>query len=233
MKIILGIDALELGKALDIVSALRTRIHGVKVHSRLDRNGAQTIKILKLAGSRNVFVDLKLADTEDSVADRVKAWLDHGADIITVHATSGLRGMYAARKAAPDLELWAVTLLTSKTEDEILYEYGQPPEQVVYNYAAMAKLAGMDGIVCAASDTKKIFQDDGFKNWGIMIPGIRGEGEKRDCQARASTPAQAVNSGATHIVVARKVMLAPDPIAAFERIEQTILEAEAAQKAAL
>ena len=114
--------------------------------------------------------------------------------------------------------LIAVTQLTStdqeSMENDLLIK--EPIDQVVMHYAANAKKAGLDGVVCSPLEAAKVHETCGA-NFITVTPGVRfADGEKGD-QVRVMTPAQAKEIGSDYIVVGRPITAAADPVAAYER----------------
>lgn len=173
--------------------------------------------------NKQVFLDLKLHDIPRTVERAVRAAAAHGVGLLTVHAAGG-RAMIeaavaAARQAGGDRpHIVAVTVLTSLDAVE-LERIGWPgdPADAVRRLAELAIGAGADGLVCSpreAAGLRARFGTDVL----LITPGIRlPEGEAGD-QKRIGTPADAVRAGATHLVVGRPILDAPDPAAAARAV---------------
>jgi orotidine-5'-phosphate decarboxylase len=139
--------------------------------------------------------------------------------------------MHAARDNAPEaVKLLAVTVLTS-LDAEMLASIGQDsdhPGQVL-RLAGLADRSGMDGVVCSAGELDAI-----RKNLGddviCMVPGIRPARADTDDQKRVSTPAAAIQAGATHLVIGRPITQADDREAALSAISREIEETANAAK---
>jgi orotidine-5'-phosphate decarboxylase len=120
----------------------------------------------------------------------------------------------------------AVTVLTSM-DQEALIQIGVtgPLLDHVLVLARMAHAAGMHGVVASPHETAAIRQACG-PNFAIVTPGIRGAsaGQEKNDQARTMGPAEAVNAGATYIVVGRPIIAAPEPRAAAEAIVAELSE---------
>ena len=114
--------------------------------------------------------------------------------------------------------LIAVTQLTSldqqRLETELLIR--QPLEEVVLHYAANARKAGLDGVVCSPLEAGRVHEVCG-KSFLTVTPGIRfAEGPSGD-QQRVTTPKKARELGSDYIVVGRPITAAQDPVAAYRR----------------
>ena len=114
--------------------------------------------------------------------------------------------------------LIAVTQLTStsqeRMENDLLIK--EPLDEVVLHYANNAKLAGLDGVVCAPLEAGKVHDRCG-KGFVTVTPGVRfADGDVGD-QVRVTTPERAKELGSDYIVVGRPITAAEDPVAAYER----------------
>ena len=158
-----------------------------------------------------VFLDLKLHDIPNTVAGAARAVGDLGVSMLTVHASGGAEMIAAAAEAVPNIQILGVTVLTSLGA-ESLGELGHPSaDQQVPRLAALAVAAGAAGVVCSAAEIEAVrsaIGDDPL----IVVPGIRPAGAATDDQARTATPAQAMQRGATHVVVGRPITQAAEPV---------------------
>ena len=91
-----------------------------------------------------------------------------------------------------------------------------PSDQVV-RLAALAHESGLDGVICSPLEIAALRKQCG-PDFVLMVPGIRPVGSAANDQKRAMTPRQAVDLGATHLVVGRPIYQAADPRAAAEAI---------------
>ena len=221
-KLLVALDVETGHRALDLASTLEGVAGGFKVGSRLfTREGPELVRRL---GPR-VFLDLKFHDIPNTVAQAVDAAVHTGAWMINVHASGGAVMMQAAaragREAAQRLQrppplLIAVTVLTSMDEAG-LRDTGiqRPLLDHVVALARMAQAAGLDGVVASPLETASI-RDACGDRFTIVTPGIRGAsaGIERNDQMRTMGPAEAIQAGASYIVVGRPIIGAPDPRAA-------------------
>ena len=139
-----------------------------------------------------------------------------------IHVLGGKEMLASAKqvvkKESPETKLIGVTILTS-LNDELLKPLGfsNSVEETVYNFSDLCHEAGLDGIVCSASEAihiRKKFLD----NFLIVSPGIRLKNETYDDQKRVVTPVQAKNNGVSYIVVGRPVTMSNDPLSVLKKI---------------
>ena len=184
--------------------------------------GPQIVKNLKARGYK-IFLDLKLHDIPNTVKKSMAVLSGLGADIVNLHASGTIPMMEAAlegltREDGTRPLLIAVTQLTSTDqeamENDLLIK--EPIDKVVMHYAANAKKAGLDGVVCSPLEAGKVHDICGA-DFLTITPGVRfADGDVGD-QKRVMTPEQAKKIGSDYIVVGRPITAAADPVAAYER----------------
>lgn len=184
--------------------------------------GPEIVKQIKARGHK-IFLDLKLHDIPNTVKKSMAVLSGLDVDITNLHAAGTKRMMEAALEGLtrPDGTrplLIAVTQLTStdqeSMENDLLIK--EPIDKVVMHYAANAKAAGLDGVVCSPLEAEKVHATCG-KEFLIITPGVRfADGDIGD-QKRVMTPAEAKKIGSDYIVVGRPITAAEDPVAAYER----------------
>ena len=184
--------------------------------------GPSIVKEIKKRGHK-IFLDLKLHDIPNTVKKAMAVLSNLDVDICNLHAGGTGRMMEAALEGLtrPDGTrplLIAVTQLTStdqeSMENDLLIK--EPIDKVVMHYAATAKKAGLDGVVCSPLEAGKVHDICGA-DFLTITPGVRfADGDIGD-QKRVMTPAEAKKIGSDYIVVGRPITAATDPVAAYER----------------
>ena len=169
-----------------------------------------------------VFLDLKLHDIPNTVAKAVQSLARLEPEILTVHAAGGRAMMEAAKAAAPpNTKVVAVTVLTS-LDGEDLKSIGvqASPTTQVERLTELAREAGIDGIVCSGDEVAaaKRAWPEGF----FVVPGIRPDGAALGDQKRAVTPRQALDDGASILVIGRPITESPNPAGALRAIEASL-----------
>ena len=164
------------------------------------KNGRKFVASLK---NKITFGDYKLADIPNTCAAAIKAVRDLKLNYITIHISSGLKALKAAKKVSGKTKLIGVTILTS-LDNESLKEIGfnKNLKKLVRHQAMLATKAKLDAIVCSPYEikiVKKVFKKE------IITPGIRFSGDKKSDQKRVMTPKQALQNGATSIVMGRSL----------------------------
>lgn len=227
-RLIVALDVPSAQAARQIVSRIGHAAGFYKVGLQLfTAEGPDLVRELVGAGHK-IFLDLKLHDIPNTVSHAVKSAVAIGAHMLTVHAAAGSDALQAAAEAAGGrLALLGVTVLTSFS-DEDLRETGvsSPVSEQVLSLASLAQSTGCAGVVTSPRETALVRKSLG-PNLIIVNPGVRpaSAGSGKDDQERTATPAQAIQAGATYIVVGRPITQAQDPAKAAAQI---VLEMEQA-----
>ncbi|ONH34599.1 orotidine-5'-phosphate decarboxylase [Protofrankia sp. BMG5.30] len=168
-------------------------------------------------GRVGLFLDLKLHDIPNTVAAGMRSVARLAPRYVTVHAAGGAAMVRAAVDAAPDVEVAAVTVLTSLGGAELAaVGFAGTPLDVVRRLAALAVAAGARAVVCSPWEVAAVRSEIG-SDVTLITPGIRAAGSRPDDQARAATPAEAVDAGSDLLVVGRPIIAADDPGTAAAR----------------
>ena len=220
--IFVAIDTPDLGRARDIARAVRSVAGGLKLGLEFfAANGPAGVAELGEFGLP-IFLDLKLHDIPNTVAKAVHALAPLEPAILTVHAAGGLAMLENAKAAAsPKTKVIAVTVLTRLDEKDLAAAgvKGSPADQVA-RLAALARAAGLDGIVCSGEEVgaaRKAWPEGFF-----VVPGVRPQGGGAADQKRTVTPRAAIDAGASILVIGRPITEADDPSAAARSIAATL-----------
>ena len=152
--------------------------------------------------NKTTFGDYKFADIPNTCASAIKAIKDLRFDYITIHISSGLEALKAAKKVSGKTKIIGVTLLTS-LDNKSLKEigYNNSIERIVIHQAKLASKAKLDALVCSPKEVnivKNVFKKE------IITPGIRFN-SKTDDQKRTLTPKQAYKNGSDWLVIGRPI----------------------------
>jgi len=225
--VIVALDHSDPGPARTLLDRVGGLARHVKVGSVLfTRAGPAFVRELTEERSLDVFLDLKFHDTPATVAGAVSNAASLGVGLLTLHAAGGAAMIAAAREASGTGEarprLLAVTVLTSLDAGSwrtVVGPGGHGVEEAVRALARSAVEAGADGVVCSAREAEAVRRSVG-PDALVVVPGIRPRwsGSDHAGQARTATPAEAVEAGATHVVIGRAVTRASDQEAALRRV---------------
>ncbi|MDP9800717.1 orotidine-5'-phosphate decarboxylase [Arcanobacterium wilhelmae] len=205
---------------LDLFTELPQRPY-VKVGMELFYGaGPQIVRAIKDRGHR-IFLDLKLHDIPQTVANAMRVLSGLDVDMTNLHCGGGRPMMEAAIEGLtrPDGTrplLIGVTQLTS-TSEQVMHEdllIEGTMADVVAHYAANAAAAGLDGVVCSPHESPVVHEALG-EQFLTVTPGVRFPGAAADDQRRITSPAQARELGSNYIVMGRPITAAADPVAAY------------------
>ena len=204
--IILALDADEISKAADWINATKDSIDIYKVGLEFFlKFGASGIAELRKNGDFEIFLDLKLHDIPNTVANSIKSISQLKPKFLTVHASGGREMVTAAALADPSIAITAVTILTSLSDEELgELGFASNAEQSAVALAKIAVTAGAKAIVCSPFEAGAIRSavGDGVT---LITPGVRPVGSAAGDQKRFMTPAQAIEAGANYLVIGRPI----------------------------
>ncbi len=229
-RIIVALDVDSAARAVELVRELREHCGVFKVGLELlNAAGGDILSVLQDAGADKIFYDAKLHDIPNTVAGAMRGIAKMGIWCVTVHAAGGGAMLTAATEAAKATaeaagiappKIFAVTLLTSIGPDALQNEL-RVGDSVAEYVAAMAKMAydcGCDGVIASPQEIAIVRATVPDPKFLIITPGVRPVGSQAGDQARVTTPAAAVQSGADYLVIGRPIVAASDPAAAAQKI---------------
>lgn len=220
--IFVAIDTPDIGRALTLAEAVRDHAGGLKLGLEFfAANGPEGVARLSDLGLP-VFLDLKLHDIPNTVAKAVAALAPLRPAVLTVHAAGG-KAMLAAAKAAaaPETKVVAVTLLTSLDEADLgMIGVSSTAADQVARLAKLARDSGIDGIVCSGAEVGAA--SEAWPTGAFVVPGVRPAGGDVGDQKRVVTPWQALDAGASILVIGRPITGASDPQRAIAEIAETL-----------
>jgi orotidine-5'-phosphate decarboxylase len=230
-KIFCALDTPSSDVALDWAGRLKGLVGGLKLG--LEFFGAQGPDGIRRVAATGmpIFLDLKFHDIPNTVAQAVTSVTPLAPVLMTVHAGGGQAMMRAAAQAAAETaakagvarpRLLGVTVLTSLDQGDLAAAgvAGSVEDQVV-RLARMAQDSGLDGVVCSPKEIAPIRRACG-PDLILLVPGIRPAGAALGDQKRVMTPREAVDAGATYLVIGRPITEAPDPAQAARDIARSL-----------
>tara|TARA_Y100000768_G_scaffold387016_1_gene376959 strand:- start:756 stop:1424 length:669 start_codon:yes stop_codon:yes gene_type:complete len=202
-KIFIACDTIKISQVKKILKYTNTKKLKIGYKFGLEflnsKNGRFFLSKIK---NKITFIDLKLHDIPNTCMSAVKAIRDLDANYLTIHISSGLEALKAAKKVSGKIKLIGVTTLTSisgKSLKQIGYD--KKLRNLVVHQARLANKAGLDAIVCSAKEAKyvkKVFKKE------IIAPGIRFNSNKND-QKRIMSPKEAFKNGCDWLVIGRPI----------------------------
>jgi len=226
-RLIVALDVDTEKKALELVEALKGEVKIFKVGSELFTSAdPEIVKKIRAKGC-GVFLDLKFHDIPNTVAKAAAAATRLEPFILNVHTLGGYDMMKRAAEAVRDEaarhkiskpKLIGVTVLTSMDENGLKkVGINDNIKSQVLRLAALAKEAGLDGVVASPVEAKYL-RDALGSGFLIVTPGVRPGWAAKGDQERIATPKEAIASGADYIVIGRPIIEADDPLEAARKI---------------
>jgi orotidine-5'-phosphate decarboxylase len=220
--IYVALDTPDFDRAKSLAENVRNHVGGIKLGLEFfNANGRAGVRDMAKLGLP-IFLDLKLHDIPNTVGKAVQALRPLNPAILTVHAAGGRAMMEDAKAAAPSgTKVVAVTVLTSLDANDLTASgiVGSTHDQVS-RLTLLAKEAGLDGVVCSGEEVAaaKALWPKGF----FVVPGVRPADGASGDQKRVVTPRQALDRGASVLVIGRPITQARDPDVAARAIEATL-----------
>ena len=218
-KIIVALDVPTKKDALGLVEQLGGQISFFKIGLQLYTAEGPEIVRAVLASGAKVFLDLKLHDIPNTVANAVESAGKVGAQMLTIHLSGGpemIRAAVSAKKGK--MSILGVTVLTSATQqtlDEI--GIGEQLDRHVLRLGNLGAAAGIDGLVASPFEVSFLREQLGDKI-KLIVPGVRPSWSEPGDQKRFMTPRQALEAGADYLVIGRPITKDPNPRGAVEKI---------------
>jgi orotidine-5'-phosphate decarboxylase len=206
-KIFIACDSTNISRIREIIKKSKTSKLKIGYKFGLEflnsKNGRKFVSQLK---NQITFGDYKFSDIPNTCSSAIKAIKDLKFNYCTIHISSGLEALEAAKKASGRTKLVGVTILTS-LDNKALKEIGfnRDVKKLVYHQAKLANKAKLDAIVCSAQEVKivrKVFKKE------IITPGIRFNSKLKSNiydQKRVLTPKQAYKNGSDWLVIGRPI----------------------------
>lgn len=205
-RLIVPLDVPTLAEARTVIADLGQAVTFYKVGFQILYTGGFDL-VRELTGEgKQVFIDLKLLDIDNTVQKGVESLTNLGATFLTIHAYP--HAMRAAVKGRADstLNLLGVTVMTN-LDDAGLKEagYNERAGALVIKRSIQARDCGMDGVICSAAEASAIRTMVG-PDLVLVTPGIRPTDTSADDQRRIMTPDMAIQNGSDYLVVGRPVL---------------------------
>jgi len=223
-KIIIALDSDNFNDALTIVKNLKKDAFAFKIGYEFFLNfgitGYKTIQEENV----NIFLDLKLHDIPNTVANGIKAIEKLNPYFTTIHLSGGDEMQKISSNFKVNIKILGVSILTSLNSKQTKKYYNNDNvEDIVSNFAKNALINKLDGIVCSPQEiaiVKKITQNKLI----IVTPGIRPVNyeDSKDDQKRVMSPKEAINAGANYLVMGRPITKSTNPLKSLQSINSSL-----------
>lgn len=225
-RLVVALDTRTAAEARKLVEQLNSTGCVYKIGLELIFGGGLALARELKEQNKQVFLDMKLHDIGNTVEKAVANIASQGFDFLTVHGLNRKILKSAVNgKNRSNLKLLAVTVLTDLTKRELIEEgLSETALDLAVQRAVMAQECGFDGVIASGHEANAIRQAT-RTDFIIKVPGIRPRGSDVGDQVRVMTPTQAIQAGATYLVVGRPIIASPDPYTAAISIQNEIAQA--------
>ncbi len=223
MELCVALDLPTMKENIELIQKIQNFSLWLKVGLRsYIRDGKPFIDAIKAINPNfKIFLDLKLYDIPNTMADSAESIMGLGVDMFNVHASAGPKAMTAVMERLKPYDnrplVLAVTALTSFNEEEFGHVYEKSIAYKADQFAQDAHKAGLDGVVCSAYESASI-KDLTAQHFITLTPGIRPFGEDAGDQERVATIEKARKEKVDFIVVGRPIYKDNNPAQVVERI---------------
>jgi len=223
MELCVALDLSTKEENLALIEKIKEHDVWLKVGLRTYiRDGKDFLKAIKqINPDFKIFLDLKLYDIPNTMADAAESIMGLGVDMFNVHASAGKRAMSTVMDRLSSYEtrpiVLAVTALTSFSQDEFQAVYGSDIAYKANQFAKDAMDSGLDGVVCSAYESASI-KNITSKEFMTLTPGIRPFGEDAGDQKRVADVAYAQEALVDFIVVGRPIYQSENPAEVVRKI---------------
>lgn len=225
--IIVALDRAGKDGAIEIIKELGKNVWGYKLGALLLRNGTALLdEIRGKIGSVNLLIDLQLTGTPDFIKEVIEIYSPYSGEVryIVINANSGSPGIKAAIETAKISQILVGSVLDSLSLYDVKYIYNTDfPEEKTFQFAKMAKEEKARGICCPVRDLEILSHYPEFKNFTKIVYGLRQKGDKNwGTHKYVMTPREAMERGATKLVIGSPITKAKDKLGAVKRIMEEI-----------
>jgi len=227
MELCVALDLPSAEENLSLAESLKSYDIWMKVGFRsYIRDGKPFIEALKAINPNfKIFLDLKLYDIPNTMADAAEEIAKIGVDMFNIHASAGPVAMKTVMERLSVYEnrplVLAVTALTSFDEENFQAIYEKSIDEKAEQFAKMSYENGLDGVVCSTFESRAIKEATSEK-FLTLCPGIRPFGEDAGDQQRVATLELAHQEGVDYPVVGRPIYKESNPQAKVEQILEVI-----------
>ena len=221
-RIIVAIDTYDLQEANVILDQLDPDLCKIKIGSVVFNSlGKSFLKEVSSRGFK-IFLDLKLHDIPNTVHEAILGFHDCSIDMLTVHLSGGEEMLKKAMLAGKSInaKVIGVSILTSLEESDTLSLFDNKLDHQIRNLFEIAVKANLDGVVCSPHEldmSNMILNSNSIK----ITPGIR-DIKAEDDQARTMSAKEAIEKGATFLVIGRPITQAQDISTALKTFSDSI-----------
>lgn len=231
-KVIVALDVKTLEEVKRSVDMLYEYVDmfkiGLEVMTAI--GGPQVVKAVQQAGGR-VMYDGKFYDIPNTMAGAVREVVGLGVRSFTFHACNSREALEKVAAEQGAVTSLGVTVLTSIDEEECVEIFGDKPSRKVLQFSQAVRERGCNGVVCSPQELLNLRQEESLAGLQCVTPGVRPIWASAGDQKRVMTPKEAIQNGASALVIGRPILKPPaeigGPVEAAKRILDEINDAMA------
>ncbi len=229
MELCVALDLPSAQENLALAESLKEHNIWMKVGFRAYiRDGKAFIDALKKINPKfKIFLDLKLYDIPNTMADAAEEIAKLGVDMFNIHASAGKVAMQTVMERLSSYEnrplVLAVTALTSFDEENFTLIYEKGINEKAEQFAKMSYENGLDGVVCSTFESRAI-KEATSNSFLTLCPAIRPFGEDAGDQKRVATLEVAQVEGVNFPVIGRPIYKSENPLEKLEAILNIIAD---------
>ena len=219
-QIITAVDESNLDLFKEIIDSLDSNLCMVKIGS-VSFNALGHEAVLYAANNGfDIFLDLKLHDIPNTVKKSLEGLINLPIQMLTIHTSGGKQMMQAAMEAVKEtnIKIFGVTALTSLSDADTNQIYKRDAADQVAAMLDLAEESGIDGVVCSPHELHLVAKRESLLS---ITPGIRLR-DSDDDQSRVMTPKEAIDLGASYIVIGRPITASANIKEALKEIHNSI-----------
>ncbi|MDB4158308.1 orotidine-5'-phosphate decarboxylase [Gammaproteobacteria bacterium] len=219
-QIITAVDESNLDLFKEIVDSLDSDLCMIKIGS-VSFNALGHEAVLYAANNGfDIFLDLKLHDIPNTVKKSIEGLINLPIQMLTIHTSGGKQMMQAAMEAVKEtnIKIFGVTALTSLSDADTNQIYKRDAADQVAAMLDLAEESGIDGVVCSPHELHLVAKRESLLS---ITPGIRLR-DSDDDQSRVMTPKEAIDLGASYIVIGRPITASGNIKEALKEIHNSI-----------
>jgi orotidine-5'-phosphate decarboxylase len=223
-KIIVAIDTYDYKDATALLDQLNPEQCKVKVGSvAFNSLGKDFLRQVDQRGFK-IFLDLKLHDIPNTVHETILGFEDCSIELLTIHLSGGKKMIASAIAAAKIIKtkIIGVSVLTSLDDEDSTSLFQSTTADQVVRLFQLATETSIDGVVCSPLEldlASNILSPQMLK----ITPGIRDIATSDD-QSRTMTAKEAIQHGASYLVIGRPISKASNISEALKYFNQSIDE---------
>lgn len=220
--LIIALDVETVEQARALVLRIGPAVDFYKVGLELYTAAGMNFVTELIAARKQVFLDLKFHDIGETVKRAVAQVAKRDVRFLTVHATDSVMRAAVEGKGSSSLQILGVTVLTDVDQADLeRMGHNCTVQELVRRRAESAVSLGIDGLVCSPLEVAAVRQITG-PDMVLVTPGVRSAGAAVGDQKRVATPKEAIDNGASYLVIGRQVTRAENPAAEVDLILKSL-----------